>query len=87
MSIRRRGELGKVFEDGEVVVQQGDVGEEMYVIQAGKVEVVLESGDNRERVAVLGPKDFFGAWFFCQDALTQEPLERVDQPFLRRAGK
>lgn len=60
MPFRRRGELGKVFEDGEVIVLQGEVGEEMYVVQAGKVEVVLESGDNRERVAVLGPKDFFG---------------------------
>lgn len=60
MPVRRRGELGKVFEDGEVIVLQGEVGEEMYVVQAGKVEVVLESGDNRERVAVLGPKDFFG---------------------------
>lgn len=60
MPVRRRGELGKVFEDGEMIVLQGEVGEEMYVVQAGKVEVVLESGDNRERVAVLGPKDFFG---------------------------
>ena len=60
MPIRRRGELGKIFTNGEVIVQQGDIGEEMYVVQSGKVEVVLESGDNEERVAVLGPKDFFG---------------------------
>jgi CRP-like cAMP-binding protein len=60
MPIRRRGELGKIFSNGEVIVQQGDVGEEMYVVQAGKVEVVLESGGQHERVAVLGPRDFFG---------------------------
>ena len=60
MPIRRRGELGKIFSSGEVIVQQGDVGEEMYVVQAGKVEVVLESGGRHERVAVLGPRDFFG---------------------------
>lgn len=60
MPIRRRGELGKIFTSGEIIVQQGDVGEEMYVVQAGKVEVVLESGDERDRVAVLGPRDFFG---------------------------
>ena len=60
MPIRRRGELGKIFSNGEVIVQQGDVGEEMYVVQAGKVEVVLESSGQHERVAVLGPRDFFG---------------------------
>lgn len=60
MPIRRRGELGKIFSNGQIIVQQGDIGEEMYVVQSGKVEVVLGSGDNEERVAVLGPKDFFG---------------------------
>ena len=60
MPIRRRGELGKIFTNGEVIVRQGDVGEQMYVVQAGKVEVVLESGDDRDRVAILGPRDFFG---------------------------
>jgi len=39
------GALGRVFEDGEVVVRQGDVGDCMYVIQEGKVGVYLESPD------------------------------------------
>jgi CRP/FNR family cyclic AMP-dependent transcriptional regulator len=60
MPIRRRGELGRVFANGEVIVQQGDVGSEMYVVQSGKVEVVLESEGNQERVSVLKARDFFG---------------------------
>lgn len=60
MPSRRRGELGRVFEDGEVIVRQGDVGNEMFVVQAGRVEVVLESNGNEERVAVLKNRDFFG---------------------------
>lgn len=60
MPSRRRGELGRVFEDGEVIVRQGDVGSEMYVVQAGRVEVVLESSGKEERVAVLKNRDFFG---------------------------
>ena len=39
------GALGRVFEDGEVVVRQGDVGDCMYVIQEGKVGVYLESAE------------------------------------------
>lgn len=60
MPSRRRGELGKIFNDGEVIVQQGDVGEQMFVVQAGKVEVVLESKGTQERVSVLESRDFFG---------------------------
>ena len=36
------GALGKVFEDGEVVMRQGEIGECMFVIQEGKVGVYLE---------------------------------------------
>ncbi len=60
MPSRRRGELGKVFGDGEVIVQQGDVGEQMFVVQSGKVEVVLESNGLQRRVSVLESRDFFG---------------------------
>ncbi len=36
------GALGKVYQDGEIIVRQGDHGESMFVIQAGQVEVVAE---------------------------------------------
>lgn len=53
--------LGRIHADGETIVRQGDVGEAMYVIQEGQVEVVVEEDDGGEhRVAVLGPGDFFG---------------------------
>ncbi len=48
------------YENGEVIVRQGEVGDCMYVIEAGKVEVVLEQGGAEIRVAVLGSGDFFG---------------------------
>ncbi|MEZ4386879.1 MAG: cyclic nucleotide-binding domain-containing protein [Candidatus Krumholzibacteriia bacterium] len=43
------GALGTVFADGEVIVRQGDVGECMYVIQEGEVEVSVLV-DGRETV-------------------------------------
>jgi len=60
MPLRRSGELGKVFEDGEVIVRQGEIGDQMFVVQAGKVEVVLEGGSQEERLSVLGDREFFG---------------------------
>ena len=36
------GALGKVYGDGEIIVRQGDVGDSMYVVQMGEVEVLVE---------------------------------------------
>ena len=36
--------LGRFYEDGEVVVRQGDVGDSLYVVQDGEVEIVVEEG-------------------------------------------
>lgn len=54
------GELGRVFEAGEVIFQQGEVGERMYVVQEGQVEVIVEQDGREVRLAVLGEGDFFG---------------------------
>ena len=54
------GALGKVFEDGEIIIQQGEVGNCMYVIQEGTVDVIA-SADGRElHLRSLGTNDFFG---------------------------
>lgn len=60
MALRRRGELGKVYSDGEVIISEGDVGDRMFVVQSGQVEAVTGSGAGEQRVALLGGGDFFG---------------------------
>jgi CRP-like cAMP-binding protein len=54
------GALGRTYQDGEVIVRQGEVGDCMFVIQEGKVEVVAEMGDCEVRLAVREEGDFFG---------------------------
>jgi CRP-like cAMP-binding protein len=54
------GELGKVYRDGEVIIRQGEVGDCMFVIQAGRVGVFREKEGKEVPLAVLGEKDFFG---------------------------
>ena len=54
------GDLGRVYKDGEVIVRQGEAGDCMYVIQAGKAEVLQEQNGRNMRLAVLEEKDFFG---------------------------
>jgi flavin-dependent dehydrogenase len=59
-TIMVRGVLGKVYRDGEVVYYQGELGNCMYVVQQGEVEVLHRRGDKEFSLAVLGPGEFFG---------------------------
>ena len=56
-----RGALGKVYNDGEEIIRQGNVGESMYVVQSGRVEVVQQrDGGDCHHLAWLEAGDFFG---------------------------
>lgn len=52
--------LGRSYHDGEVIIKQGTVGDCVYVIQEGKVEVIEELGEKEVKLAELGEKEFFG---------------------------
>ena len=54
------GSLGKVYQEGQDIVRQGEMGDCMYVIQEGQVEVVADEGDKEVRLAILGAREFFG---------------------------
>lgn len=55
-----RVEMGKLYRDGEMIVRQGEMGDCMYVIQKGEVEVILRKADKELCLAMLGEGDFFG---------------------------
>lgn len=54
------GDLGKVYNDGALIIRQGDVGSAMYVIQDGEVEVTRLHNGHEVRLAILGQGDIFG---------------------------
>ncbi len=58
--MEKTGVLGKVYQDGQVIIRQGEVGDCMYVIQEGQVEVFLEEDGEATRLAVLDEGDLFG---------------------------
>jgi CRP-like cAMP-binding protein len=53
-------QLGRVFEDGEIVFEEGSTGRDMYVIQSGEVEIIKGTGDSAFVLAVLGKGEIFG---------------------------
>lgn len=52
--------LGKVYQDGEKIINQGEAGDCMYVIQSGKVVIVQDRAGKEVHLAELGEGDFFG---------------------------
>ena len=55
-----KGELGKTYEPGDVIVKQGEAGDCMFVIQEGQVVATLEQDGKEGVLGMLGPGDFFG---------------------------
>ena len=59
------GNLGRLYHHGDVIMRQGELGNCMYVIQEGQVEVVAAKEGREIRVAVLGPAEVFGEMALC----------------------
>ena len=75
------------FAPGEVLVHEGDVGDEMYFLTKGQVEALR--GDAPQQVAVLREGSFFGELAILRDApraATIRALTDVEVYALRRDG-
>jgi len=55
-----KGELGKTYSDGEVITRQGDIGDCMYVIQKGEVQVLMEKDGVETQLRVANEGEFLG---------------------------
>ncbi len=54
------GELGRVYSDGEVIFKEGDRGEEMFVIQSGRVKITKTTSSGDMEIAILESGEIFG---------------------------
>ena len=55
------------FEPGDIVFQQGDVGDSVYVIEEGECEVLREKDGSQELLATLGRGEYFGEMALLSD--------------------
>ena len=56
----KKNTLGHLYKDGEIIIKQNTLGNSLYVIQEGKVEVIDENNGNEIKIAELGETEFFG---------------------------
>jgi len=52
--------FGRDFADGEVLFQEGETGDHMFVVQSGKVRITKRVGQRERSLALLGPGEFVG---------------------------
>lgn len=83
----------KNYQAGEVIVHQGEVGDSMYVVLSGQVEVIKSKEGQDERLSVLKERDIFGEMGIFEKetrsatyrALTNVNLLTIDKrTFLKR---
>jgi CRP-like cAMP-binding protein len=59
MALTRQHEI-QDFQDGEIIVREGETANDMFVIRSGQVEILKSVGGHDVRLAVLDRGSFFG---------------------------
>ncbi|MZP28911.1 DUF2225 domain-containing protein [Heliobacterium undosum] len=71
------------FEADEVIFQEGDAGQEMYIVLTGQVEVFIHSVDGFPiAVATLGPGDFFGEMSLLEELPRSASIRALEKVIL-----
>ncbi len=79
--------LGRQYRDGEVIVRQGELGDCMYLIQEGEVEVIQRSGDKEFCLAVLEAGDFFGEMALLEQEVRPATVRALGNVFVLSVEK
>lgn len=56
------------FEDGKVIFEEDSIGNELYIIECGKVEILKRINGKNVTISVLGKGDIFGETAIFSDA-------------------
>ena len=75
----RSGALGKIYEDGEPIVREGEEGDCMYVVKQGQVEVVTDNNGVELQLMVLGAGEPFGEMAIVEKAVRMATVRAVGQ--------
>lgn len=62
--------VGKKYRDGEIICHQGELGDCMYIIQEGEVEMLQRTGENEFCLGVLEKGGSFGEGALLEDAVS-----------------
>ena len=82
-----RGALGKNYRDSEIIIRQGEMGDCMYVVQSGRVEVVQSSEYGEQHLAFLESGDFFGEMCVFEKAVRSATVKSAGEARVLKVDK
>lgn len=71
--------LGKLYQDGEIVIRQGEMGDNLFVIQEGQVEIVVEQDGQEVRLAIQGAGQPIGEMAIFQHRVRSATVRALGQ--------
>jgi EAL domain-containing protein (putative c-di-GMP-specific phosphodiesterase class I)/CRP-like cAMP-binding protein len=72
----------KKFKAGDIIFNEGDIRENAYIIESGRVEIVRQSANTENtRVAELGASDIFGEMALIEPGLRAASARAIEDTF------
>lgn len=56
----KKEKLGRVFQDGEIIVRQGDKGDCLFIVQEGQVQILIENQGEEILLRTAGKNELIG---------------------------
>ncbi|MCH7781815.1 Crp/Fnr family transcriptional regulator [candidate division KSB1 bacterium] len=76
-----------VFKKGETIFKEGDVGDVMYIIRSGRVEIVKNVNDEELVLATLSANSFFGEMALFGDKTRSATVRALDETHMITINK
>ena len=73
------GALGKVYQDGEIIVRQGDPGDSMFVIQGGQVQVLAERDGEETLLRIAHQGELLGEMAIFEQQVRSATLRALGE--------
>lgn len=83
------GQLKSEFQvpKGEIVFRQGDRGDEMFVVESGKIRLTIGAEGHEKEVMLAGAGQFFGELSLLADAPRSATAQAVEDSVLLAIGR
>ena len=72
---------------GDIVFEFGDIGDRMYIVVKGTLEIYLQEDGTQCRFVLLGPGDFFGEMALFTEARRSASVRAVTPALVRPVGR
>ena len=69
----------KICDPGQLVIFQGEIGQNFYIVKRGKVQVTARSGKDKVELAELKDGDFFGEMSLLDEVPVSATVKVVEQ--------